>query len=66
MVISFWNFNTKWIAHYELGGAFRSESKSEYQNGRVHGYQFEIDPSKRAWTGAFTMKPEETGCIRWI
>ena len=33
------------------GVQFRSESKPEYQNGRVHGYQFEIDPSKRAWTG---------------
>jgi hypothetical protein len=33
------------------GVQFRSESKSEYKNGRVHGYQFEIDPSKRAWTG---------------
>src|SRR5690606_17342464 len=30
---------------------FRSESKPEYMNGRVHGYQFEIDPSPRAWTG---------------
>jgi hypothetical protein len=33
------------------GVQFRSESKADYQNGRVHGYQFEIDPSKRAWTG---------------
>jgi len=33
------------------GVQFRSESKAGYQNGRVHGYQFEIDPSKRAWTG---------------
>ena len=33
------------------GVQFRSESKPDYQNGRVHGYQFEIDPSKRAWTG---------------
>lgn len=33
------------------GVQFRSESKAEYRNGRVHGYQFEIDPSKRAWTG---------------
>jgi len=33
------------------GIQFRSESKPEYQNGRVHGYQFEIDPSPRAWTG---------------
>ena len=33
------------------GVQFRSESKADYQNGRVHGYQYEIDPSKRAWTG---------------
>lgn len=33
------------------GVQFRSESKPEYRNGRVHGYQFEIDPSKRGWTG---------------
>jgi len=33
------------------GIQFRSESKPDYQNGRVHGYQFEIDPSPRAWSG---------------
>ena len=33
------------------GIQFRSESKPEYNNGRVHGYQFEVDPSWRAWTG---------------
>ena len=33
------------------GVQFRSESKPEYKNGRVHGYQFEIDPSSRGWTG---------------
>ena len=33
------------------GIQFRSENKSDYQNGRVHGYQFEIDPSVRSWTG---------------
>ncbi|CAN5916086.1 hypothetical protein BH11VER1_BH11VER1_28580 [soil metagenome] len=32
------------------GIQFRSESKPEYKNGVVHGYQSEIDPSKRAWT----------------
>jgi hypothetical protein len=32
------------------GVQFRSESKPDYMNGRVHGYQYEIDPSKRAWT----------------
>ncbi|HRJ30666.1 MAG TPA: DUF1080 domain-containing protein [Cyclobacteriaceae bacterium] len=33
------------------GVQFRSESKPDYQNGRVHGYQYEIDPSSRSWTG---------------
>jgi hypothetical protein len=33
------------------GIQFRSESRADYQDGRVHGYQFEIDPSPRAWTG---------------
>src|SRR5690349_1339341 len=33
------------------GIQFRSESKAEYQNGRVHGYQFEIDPTARSWSG---------------
>lgn len=33
------------------GVQFRSESKPAYLNGRVHGYQFEIDPSPRKWTG---------------
>lgn len=32
------------------GVQFRSESKPDYQNGRVHGYQAEIDPSERAWS----------------
>lgn len=33
------------------GVQFRSNSLKEVMDGRVHGYQFEIDPSKRAWTG---------------
>jgi hypothetical protein len=33
------------------GVQFRSESLPTYNNGRVHGYQFEIDPSTRAWCG---------------
>ena len=33
------------------GVQFRSESLPSYRDGRVHGYQFEIDPSDRAWTG---------------
>ncbi|MBD8390328.1 DUF1080 domain-containing protein [Dysgonomonas sp. BGC7] len=33
------------------GVQFRSQSYKEYKDGRVHGYQFEIDPSARAWSG---------------
>lgn len=33
------------------GVQFRSLSKPDYNNGRVHGYQMEIDPSDRAWSG---------------
>jgi len=33
------------------GIQIRSQSYPEYRNGRVHGYQVEIDPSPRAWTG---------------
>ncbi|MBP3775276.1 MAG: DUF1080 domain-containing protein [Bacteroidaceae bacterium] len=33
------------------GVQFRSQSLKEFKDGRVHGYQFEIDPSPRAWSG---------------
>ena len=33
------------------GVQIRSLSKADYRDGRVHGYQIELDPSKRAWTG---------------
>lgn len=33
------------------GIQFRSLSKADYQNYRVHGYQMEVDPSDRAWSG---------------
>jgi len=33
------------------GIQFRSESKKEYLDGRVHGYQLELDPSARRWSG---------------
>ncbi len=44
-------FEFKVDSSMNSGVQFRSESKDDYQNGRVHGYQFEIDPSPRAWTG---------------
>lgn len=39
--------------HPELnsGVQIRSESKPDYKDGRVHGYQVEIDPSPRSFTG---------------
>jgi len=33
------------------GIQFRSISKPEIMKGRVHGYQCEVDPSTRAWSG---------------
>jgi hypothetical protein len=33
------------------GVQVRSKSRAEYEKGRVHGYQVEIDPSARAWSG---------------
>lgn len=33
------------------GVQFRGLSRADYMDYRVHGYQLEIDPSARAWTG---------------
>lgn len=33
------------------GIQIRSQSNPDYKDGRVHGYQVEIDPSERAWSG---------------
>ena len=33
------------------GIQFRSLSKPDYQNNRVHGYQMEVDPTDRGWSG---------------
>src|SRR5699024_10542597 len=33
------------------GIQIRSLSNADYMDGRVHGYQVEIDPSERAWSG---------------
>ncbi len=50
---------TDFILEYEVNGnpklnsgvQFRSISTPEYMDGRVHGYQCELDPSDRAWSG---------------
>lgn len=41
------------FVHPEMNSGIqvRSLSKPEYMNGRVHGYQIEIDPSPRQWSG---------------
>ncbi|HVK97803.1 MAG TPA: DUF1080 domain-containing protein, partial [Flavisolibacter sp.] len=44
-------FEFKVDSGFNAGVQFRSESKPDYQKGRVHGYQYEIDPTKRGWTG---------------
>jgi hypothetical protein len=44
-------FEFKLDSFMNSGVQFRSLSKPDYQDGRVHGYQFEIDPSPRRWTG---------------
>lgn len=44
-------FEFKVDSSMNSGVQFRSASKADFKNGRVHGYQYEIDPSKRGWTG---------------
>ena len=43
-------FEAKIDQSMNSGVQIRSQSLKEYQNGRVHGYQVEIDPSQRAWS----------------
>ena len=35
---------------FNSGVQIRSNSFAEYRNGKIHGYQVEIDPSGRAWS----------------
>jgi hypothetical protein len=39
------------IENMNSGIQFRSLSLPDYKDGRVHGYQMEVDPSSRAWSG---------------
>ncbi|MFC2090616.1 DUF1080 domain-containing protein [Bacteroidota bacterium] len=43
-------YDVKVDSRLNSGVQIRSESKPDYQNGRVHGYQVELDPSDRAWS----------------
>lgn len=44
-------FDTWFDPQMNSGVQIRSESLADYNNGRVHGYQIELDPSPRAWSG---------------
>lgn len=44
-------FEVKTHARLNTGVMIRAESRADYRVGVVHGYQVEIDPSARAWTG---------------
>ncbi len=44
-------FDVKQEGKSNSGVQFRSLSSPDYRDGRVHGYQCEIDPSERAWSG---------------
>jgi len=44
-------FDTWFDPQMNSGVQIRSESRADYQNGRVHGYKVEMDPSARAWSG---------------
>jgi hypothetical protein len=39
------------VAPTNSGVQFRSTSRPDVMEGRVHGYQCELDPSERGWTG---------------
>ena len=44
-------FETKVDGDLNSGVQFRSHSIPSYRSGRVHGYQLDIDPTERAWSG---------------
>ena len=48
--------------YFNSGVQVRSNSFPDYQDGRVHGYQVEIDPSDRAWSGGIY----DEGRMGWL
>lgn len=49
-------------AYFNSGVQIRSHSYPDYHDGRVHGYQVEIDPSERAWSGGIY----DEGRMGWL
>lgn len=54
--------DTKVDPEMNSGILIRANSFDYYKNGRVHGYQAEIDPSERAWSGGIY----ESGLRGWL
>ncbi|WP_241242035.1 3-keto-disaccharide hydrolase [Sphingobium algorifonticola] len=44
-------FEAKTDPKLNSGVMIRGQSRPDYRNGVVHGYQLEIDPSRRGWSG---------------
>ncbi len=44
-------FEAKTDPALNSGMMIRGQSRPDYRNGAVHGYQAEIDPTRRAWSG---------------
>lgn len=44
-------FEAKTHPKLNSGVMIRGQSRPDYRNGVVHGYQVEIDPSRRGWSG---------------
>ena len=55
-------FEAKTDSTLNSGVQFRSLSDPKYMNGRVHGYQLDIDTSARAWTGGIY----DEGRRKWL
>jgi len=47
---------------FNSGVQIRSNSRPDYNKGQVHGYQVEIDPSDRAWSGGIY----DEGRMGWL
>ncbi|WP_373495133.1 DUF6807 family protein [Aquiflexum sp.] len=45
------------------GVQFRSLSYDDFKNGRVHGYQMEVDPKPQQWSGAIYEEGADRGWI---
>jgi hypothetical protein len=57
-------FEFKVARELNSGVQIRSHSRPEFKNGRVHGWQIEIDPSPRGWTAGLYDEGRR-GWLQW-